>query len=63
MSKHVRDIESQFDALIAQAGSADTKALIAALRLQTEYLDMRLAQIESNTAYQMQKDMRVPFEQ
>jgi hypothetical protein len=63
MGKNAHDVWPQFDALIAQAASAETKALIAAIRLQTEFLDLRLSQIESNTAYQLQKDMRSSFEQ
>lgn len=58
MTKDIRDVWPQFDALIVQTECAATKALIAAIRLQTELLDLHLSQIEVNTAYPMQNDLR-----
>ncbi len=61
MTKDLGSVWMQFDTLIGQSESADTKALIAAIRLQTEFLNQRLSQIETNTGYQIHKDLRQSY--
>lgn len=50
--KQIREMWGQFDALIASDISPDAKAIITAIRMQTELMNSRLAMIEHGVAAQ-----------
>lgn len=52
MTTETPNIWHQFDTLIADAQSTDAKTLIAAMKLQSELLNLRLEQLEINTSPQ-----------
>ena len=50
MSDAIRDIWKRFDDLIAKSETAEAKALVEAIKLQTELLNLRIAPLEHHIA-------------
>ena len=50
MSEAIRDIWKRFDDLIAKSETAEAKALVEAIKLQTELLNLRIAPLEHHIA-------------
>jgi len=60
MSNEIRAMWAQFDKLVESASGDDAKAIIAAIKLQTEFMNVRLVQIEMNTGHQARSEARKP---
>lgn len=50
MSDAIRDIWKKFDDLIAKSETDEAKALVGAIKLQTELLNLRLVPLEHHIA-------------
>ncbi|MBF8177214.1 hypothetical protein [Herminiimonas contaminans] len=50
MSNEIREIWTRFDELIAKSANPDTSAVVQAIKLQTEFMNIRLAQMEQSLA-------------